>query len=123
LLLAADVGILPLWLGSVLTAAEPLAAFERAAVCFAVVVPCGLLMGFMFPTGMRLMDRLEPRLAPWLWAVNGAAGVLASSLAVLISIQTSLNVDLWIAAGAYAILALIAPAILDLTRRTQQAVP
>jgi hypothetical protein len=46
--------------------------------------------------------------------VNGAAGVLASGLAVLVSIQTSLNVALWVGAGAYAALAGIAVRILGL---------
>jgi hypothetical protein len=114
LALAAYLASAPLWLGPVLVATESGPLLVRACVCLAVVAPGGILMGFMFPTGLRLCNIVEPKLAPWLWAVNGAAGVLASGLAVLVSIQTSLNVALWVGAGAYAALAGIAVRILGL---------
>jgi hypothetical protein len=116
LLLAAYVATLPFWLGSVISLAEPGNLLVRASVCLGVVVPCGVLMGFMFPTGLRLCGRVDPRLAPWLWAVNGAAGVLASSAAVLVSIQTSLSVSLWVGAAAYAALSVVALQVLGLHR-------
>jgi hypothetical protein len=114
LALAAYLASLPFWLSPVLTAAETGSLVVRACVCLAIVSPSGILMGFMFPTGLRLCGRVEPRLAPWLWAVNGAAGVLASGLAVLLSIQTSLDVSLWVGAGAYAALAGIALQVFDM---------
>jgi hypothetical protein len=112
--LAAYLASAPLWLGPVLVATESGPLLVRACVCLAIVAPGGVLMGFMFPTGLRLCNIVEPKLAPWLWAVNGAAGVLASGLAVLVSIQTSLNVALWIGAGAYAVLAGISVRVLSL---------
>jgi spermidine synthase len=102
--LAGYLATLPLWLGGVLEATEPGSLFERASVCLLVVVPAGAVMGFMFPTGMRLCGRLDTQITPWLWAVNGAAGVLASGAAILISIETSLNHALWVGALAYALL-------------------
>lgn len=108
LTLAAYLATLPLWIGGVLDAAETGSLLARAAVCVATILPAGVLMGFMFPAGMRLCDRIDPRLTPWLWAVNGAAGVMASGAAVLVAIQTSLNHDLWIGAAGYAGLAVIA---------------
>jgi len=83
---------------------------ERAAICLLTVVPAGILMGFMFPARMRLCARMDSRTTPWLWAVNGSAGVLASGAAVLVSIETSLNYALWIGALFYAVLALVGPA-------------
>jgi hypothetical protein len=115
LALAAYVATMPFWLGGVLTAAEPASLIERAAVCVAAVAPGGILMGFMFPNGMRLCERLDTRLTPWLWAVNGAAGVLASSAALLVSIESSLNQALWVGAGAYAALSAVALAVLNLS--------
>jgi len=106
--LAAYLATLPLWLGGVLAATEPSSLVERAAVCLLVVVPAGAIMGFMFPTGMRLCGRIDTQITPWLWAVNGAAGVLASGAAILISIETSLNHALWVGAGAYALLSVFA---------------
>ncbi len=69
---------------------------ERATICLMTMLPAGVLMGFMFPTGMRLCTRIDPRITPWLWAVNGAAGVLATGSAVLVGIETSLNHALWV---------------------------
>jgi hypothetical protein len=71
-------------------------------------------MGFMFPTGMRLCSRIDTRITPWLWAVNGAAGVLASGAAVLVSIETSLSYALWVGAVGYALLAGVALQLLGL---------
>ena len=76
--------------------------------------PAGVLMGFMFPTGMRLSTRIDSRITPWLWAVNGAAGVLASGVGVLVSLATSLNHSLWVGAAAYALLAGVGPQLLKL---------
>jgi hypothetical protein len=114
LVLAAYLGLLPLWWGSLLDETETGSLIERASVCVAMVVPAGVLMGFMFPTGMRLCTRIDSRITPWLWAVNGAAGVLASGAAVLVSINTSLNHSLWIGAVGYALLAGVGPQLLKL---------
>jgi hypothetical protein len=108
LALAAYLAALPLWLGNVLDAAEPGTLVERAAVCLLVVVPAGVVMGFMFPTGMRLCGRIDTQITPWLWAVNGAAGVLASGAAILVSIETSLNHAMWVGAIGYALLSVFA---------------
>jgi hypothetical protein len=117
LLLALYLGLLPLWWGKLLDEAEPGSLIERAAVCLMTVVPAGVLMGFMFPTGMRLGTRIDSRITPWLWAVNGAAGVLASGVVVLVSVNTSLNHSLWVGAGAYGLLAVVGPQLCRLGTR------
>jgi spermidine synthase len=114
LLLAAYLATLPLWLGRVLDQAETGALIERAAVCLLTMVPAGILMGFMFPTGMRLCARVDSHITPWLWAVNGSAGVLATGAAVLVSLETSLNHALWIGAIGYALLTITAMQLLKL---------
>jgi hypothetical protein len=68
----------------------------------------------MFPTGMRLCTRIDSRITPWVWAVNGAAGVLATGAVVLVSIHTSLNDSLWVGAVAYALLAVVGPQLFRL---------
>jgi hypothetical protein len=105
LVLAGYIATLPLWLGGFLDAAETGSLLLRAAACLVTVVPAGILMGFMFPAGMRLCARIDTRITPWLWAVNGAAGVLASGAAVLVGIETSLNAALWVGAVGYAAIA------------------
>jgi len=121
LLLAVFLALLPLGWGTVLDATEKGSLIERAAVCLAMVVPAGVLMGFMFPTGMRLCNRIDSRITPWLWAVNGAGGVLASAVVVLVSVATSLNHSLWVGAGAYALLPIVGPQLLKLERNSNTA--
>ena len=114
LVLAGYLAVLPLWVGNTLERAETESLLIRAVVCLATIVPAGILMGFMFPVGMRLCTRIDSRTTPWLWAVNGAAGVLASGATVLISIETSLNYALWIGAFVYALVAIAGPQLLKL---------
>ena len=114
LILALYVAALPLWLGGVLDQTETGALIERASVCILTMMPAGILMGFMFPTGMRLCSRVDDRITPWLWAVNGSAGVLATGGAVLVGIETSLNSSLWVGAVGYALVSLAGVQLLRL---------
>ena len=107
IVLGGYLALMPLWVGRVLDQAETGSLIERATVCLMTMLPAGVLMGFMFPTGMRLCTRIDPRITPWLWAVNGAAGVLATGSAVLVCIETSLNHALWVGALGYALLAVV----------------
>ncbi len=67
-LLSAYLLLLPLWLPELLHSSLAAATLPwRALVSVAVIFPAGLLMGFGFPTGMRLITRLDGRLTPWLW--------------------------------------------------------
>jgi hypothetical protein len=93
------------------TAAQGLAA--RIAVSLAVVMPVGFLLGFAFPTGMKLVEAVDPAPTPWFWGINGATGVLASVLAVMLGMAYGIRVTL--AAAALCYLALI-PAAVELVR-------
>lgn len=62
------------------TLAWPLPA--RVALCFASIGPLGFLLGFAFPVGMI---RFGDASRAWFWALNGAAGVLASAATVAIA--------------------------------------
>jgi hypothetical protein len=61
-------------------------------------------MGFGFPTGMRLVTRLDARLTPWLWGVNGASGVLAAGVALARRIGFSIDVTIRVGGVCYALL-------------------
>ena len=100
--------MLPYWLPMVLLAQGAAGLLVRAAVCVAVIGPGGLLMGYGFPTGMRLVSNVNSRPMPWFWGVNGAAGVAASSLAVACSIAMGISWTLSI--GAICYFCLIPPA-------------
>jgi hypothetical protein len=85
---------LPLWLPRVLDAFQTAAIAPRALVSMAIICPAGVLMGFGFPAGMRLTQASDSRPTPWFWGINGAAGVLASVLAVAASISFGISVTL-----------------------------
>ena len=108
-LLAAYLLLLPTWLPALTGSSLAASGLPvRAAASVAVIFPAGLLMGFGFPTGMRLITRLDPRLTPWLWGVNGASGVLAAGIAVACSIGFSIDVTIRVGAVCYALLLLVA---------------
>jgi spermidine synthase len=103
--------VMPLWLPSLLHAFEGQDLLGRIGVSIAALMPPGVLMGFGFPAGMRLVSAIDTRPTPWFWAVNGAAGVLASSLAVFSSMAFSVNVSLVIGACCYFLLGPVGAAL------------
>jgi hypothetical protein len=101
---------LPFWLPLLLADLDGADLFVRAGLCVLVLAPAGFLMGFGFPTGMRLVSAINTAPTPWFWGINGAAGVLAASVAVVTSIAFSIDTTLRIGAACYLLIA--APAVL-----------
>jgi hypothetical protein len=74
------------------------------------LAPLGLLMGIPFPSGIRLMLRrqegaenmTEAGSVPWVWAVNGAASVVASILSALLALTFGFSWVLRLGALCYA---------------------
>jgi hypothetical protein len=106
---------LPAWMPGALLEFDAANLLVRAGFCVLVLAPAGFLMGFFFPTGMRLAARIDTGPTPWFWGINGAAGVLAASLAVLTSL--AFGIDTTLRVGALCYLLLPAPALLLLYRR------
>jgi hypothetical protein len=105
--------LLPLWLPALISTFEADAIIVRAMIALFIIIPAGLLMGFGFPTGMRLVSAIDTRPTPWFWAINGAAGVLAASIAVAVSIAFSINVCIWLGAACYLPLGITAMALMN----------
>lgn len=68
-----------------------LALKNLVALRVATLVPAGFLIGFGFPTGMRLVSAIDERPTRWFWGINGAAGVLATGIAVATSIAFGID--------------------------------
>ena len=93
----------------------------RFLISAVLLVPLGFVMGMPFPTGLRALDPAgrgssEQRCAAdnaveWAWAMNAAASVLGSVLAIVIAIQFGLNVTLACGAGAYLLALLLTSAL------------
>lgn len=92
----------------------------RIGVAVATLFPAGFLMGFAFPTGMKLVETVSREPTPWFWGINGAMGVLASVVAVMIGLTFGINVTMMAAAGCYL---LLIPAALSLRGRAAQIGP
>ena len=76
----------------------------RAALCVALIMPLGILLGYGFPTGMALVRDLDPRPAAWFWCINGVASVTGSTVAVAINIAWGLDVTMMLGACCYVLL-------------------
>jgi uncharacterized membrane protein YhaH (DUF805 family) len=96
-LIVLNVLVIP-WL---LSAAVGLSFALKLLISAVVLAPLGFFMGMPFPTGLRLVKTVE-----WAWALNAAASVLGSVLAMIIAIQFGLTTTLLCAAGAYLLAAL-----------------
>ena len=101
--LSVSLGLLLLLFPSVLQAciAWPLSA--RAAITAVALAPTAFLLGVPFAYGIRLLDRMNPALIPWAWAVNGAFSVVGSVLTVVVSMNFGFTAVLVGALCAYAI--------------------
>src|SRR5258706_14499637 len=107
---AAYLFALPLWLPPLLVDLDGAGLLVRAGLCVLVLAPAGFLMGFGFPTGMRLVSAISTGRAAWLWGINGAPAVFAASVAVATSSAFCIGSTLRIGAACYLLVA--APAML-----------
>lgn len=78
----------------------------RTLVVAVFVAPLAFALGFCFPIGLRLVGGRAPELTAWMWGVNGACGVMASIVAVMVSMWLGIQVNLFIAASLYLLLAI-----------------
>ena len=76
----------------------------RIAISLLAIMPLGFLLGFAFPTGMRLVEAIDRQPTPWFWGINGATGVLASVLGVMFGMAWGIHVTLTISALCYLLL-------------------
>lgn len=83
----------------------------RLGLTILILSPLGLLMGIPFPAGIRSMKREQVQgpeneaqdvSIPWVWAVNGAASVVASILSALLALTFGFSWVLRIGALCYA---------------------
>lgn len=102
--------LLPSWVGL------PFAA--KLLVSAALLVPLGFAMGMPFPVGLRALAGAPDAGLPaaesrsdnsieWAWAMNAAASVLGSVLAIAIGLRFGLKVTLLCGSAAYIIAAVL----------------
>jgi len=81
------------------TLAWPLAA--RGAVAVLASAALGIPLGAVFPKIVAQAGASDPRLVSWAWAINGAASVVGSILAVALTINAGFTTVGVVAASCY----------------------
>ena len=78
----------------------------RVALAVSSILPPALFLGMVWPLGVRsLKERGLGEQVPWMWAVNGFCGVLASVVAVFVATAFGYTAVLGLAVAAYALTA------------------
>lgn len=72
------------------------------------LAPLGILMGLPFPLGLNWLVRIGSEQAPWAWAVNGCASVIAAVLAAILSLSYGFTLVFLLGACFYGIAGIIA---------------
>jgi hypothetical protein len=75
----------------------------RIAIAVGLLFVPGIGMGMAFPLGMHWAAQRTPALTSWYWGINGAVSVLASVLAVVISLTWGITVTFWTGFAAYVV--------------------
>ena len=79
----------------------------RALACLALLCVPGLLMGLCFPAGVKAMHAAgQAESLPWMWALNGAASVLATFAGIVVAMEHGLTACILAAAACYVLGAL-----------------
>jgi hypothetical protein len=72
----------------------------RMAITPALIFPLGFMMGFPFPSGIRILAGSRASV-PWAWAANAFSSVISSVLALLVAFHLGYSTVLALASGAY----------------------
>lgn len=73
----------------------------RIAVAVSILLCIGVFMGMPFPLGMKVAVSERAELTPWLWGINGAASVLCSVLATVVSLTQGITAAFWLGVACY----------------------
>ncbi len=105
-----------LLLPAVLASMVGLPFAAKLLITGALLVPLGFVMGMPFPTGLRAIagapsaglpreEHANENSVEWAWAMNAAASVLGSALAIVVALRFGLNSALACGAVAYLVAA------------------
>jgi hypothetical protein len=75
--------------------------WARILLTIAIIAPLGYLMGLPFAGGLQVVEKYQPGLVPWAWAINGSFSVISAVLAVMVALSWGFSAVLWLGAIAY----------------------
>lgn len=68
---------------------------ERFSIKILIAVlsqmPLGLVLGMFFPLGIKLVNRVDSKMVPWAWGVNGMSSVVSTVLAIILAMNYGFN--------------------------------
>lgn len=76
----------------------------RCIVVVAMISPISFLLGFCFPLGLRAVAARSEDATAWMWGINGAFGVVASVMSIVLSMAFGIQSSWILAAVLYATL-------------------
>ena len=95
---------------------------DEAKVSAVFMVPIGIVLGFFFPVGLRFLISEETGGVPLAYAANGAASIIAPSLASLLAVAYGCTILLILAAFLYALaVVLVFPSALRTSRSSERS--
>jgi hypothetical protein len=97
--------------------------WARIGISVVLIAPLGLLMGMPMPLGIAALSRTHATLIPWMWGINGATSVVASVLAMVMSLNIGLRNTLLVGVAIYAIAWLLMLALRRLPVMQLAAIP
>lgn len=59
----------------------------RFLVAVLLLLPVSFFFGWMFPSGVHILEKTDDSLIPWAWGVDGFASVAAAPLAIILSMS------------------------------------
>ncbi|MDP8207591.1 MAG: hypothetical protein P9L92_13070 [Candidatus Electryonea clarkiae] len=103
LLLVAVLVVFSLITQPVISSFQGLHTPGRILIAVLLLFPIGIFMGTAFPFGMKIAAGNAQELTPWFWGINGAMSVLASVLAIMIALYSSISTTFYVGIICYCI--------------------
>ena len=70
----------------------PLELWARIMIAILAQMPLGLALGMFMPLGVARIVRVDLRLVPWAWGINGVGSVIGTTLAVILAMAWGFRV-------------------------------
>jgi len=80
----------------------------RASAAIMTTAPIGFFMGWLFPSGLKMLSLNAEPLIPWAWGINGFASVAAPPLTMMLSMSYGFRFVLISALACYLLAGIIA---------------
>jgi spermidine synthase len=77
----------------------------RYLITVLMLMPVSFFLGWMFPSGMELLEQQSDSLIPWAWGINGFASVTAAPAAIMLSMSIGFSNVILLGLGCYIIAA------------------